>query len=152
MRHIYQIVLLFCLCAYTNLYAQQNDNNHRVCIEEQSGQAAQLYGSNSDYTESTIVISTAVVWNSNQQIYDDIIIANGGQLTIQGNTQMAGSSNLTVNSGGKLIVNGGNLSNVNLILNTGSSLEMINGGILESRSGFSAPLGVSVVITDGRIS
>lgn len=152
MRHIYQIVLLSCLCAYTNLYAQQNDNNHSACIEEQSGQAAQLYESNSDNAESTMVISTAVVWNSNQQIYDDIIIANGGQLTIQGNTQMMGSNIMTVQSGGKLIVDGGNLSNVDLTLNSGSSLEMINGGILESRSGFSAPVGASVVITEGKIS
>ncbi len=152
MRHISYYTLLARLCAYTNLYAQQNDDKHSACVEEQSGQTGLLYESYSNYTESTIVISTTVVWNTNQQIYDNIIIANGGQLTIQGNTQMMGSNNMTVQSGGKLIVDGGNLSNVDLTLNSGSSLEMINGGILESRSGFSVPVGASVVITEGKIS
>ena len=65
---------------------------------------------------------------------------------------MMGTTDVTVQSGGKLIIDSGNLSNVNLILNSGSSLEITNGGVLESRSGFSAPVGATVVITNGKIS
>ena len=151
MGHVKGFLLSACLFSFTTIYAQQN-NDMYSSFEVQLEPTGQQNGSYSNYTESTVVISTIVVWSANQQIYDDIVISSGGQLTIQGSTEMMGTTDVTVQSGGKLVIDSGNLSNVNLILNSGSSLEITNGGVLESRSGFSAPVGATVVITNGKIS
>ena len=58
---------------------------------------------------------------------------------------------MTVEAGGKLIVDGGKLSNVNLELMPGSILQIMNGGIIETRHGFTAPVGVKVEISHGKI-
>ena len=52
---------------------------------------------------------------------------------------------------GKLVIDGGKLSNAELVLKPGASLQIVNGGIIETRSGFVAPLGVSVEIDNGQI-
>ena len=64
---------------------------------------------------------------------------------------MMGNSRVIVESGGKLIIDGGTLSNVDLLLRTGASLQIINGGIIETRNGFEAPVGTLVNIEHGKI-
>ena len=58
---------------------------------------------------------------------------------------------MIVESGGKLIIDGGTLSNVDLVLKTGVSLQIVNGGILDTRNGFEAPVGVCVDVENGKI-
>ena len=53
--------------------------------------------------------------------------------------------------GGKLIIDGGTLSNVDLLLKAGASLQIINDGIIVTRNGFEAPIGVKVEIINGKI-
>ena len=48
------------------------------------------------------------------------------------NIEMMGNSKVIVESGGSLIISGGTLSNVDLVLKPGSSLQILNGGILET--------------------
>jgi hypothetical protein len=74
-----------------------------------------------------------------------------GTTAVQSNVYMRGNSDVIVESGGKLIINGGKLSNANLVLKPGSSLQIINDGIIETRNGFVAPVGVLVDIGNGRI-
>lgn len=62
-----------------------------------------------------------------------------------------GNSRVIVESGGTLIISGGTLSNVDLVLKPGATLRIINGGIIETRSGFETPVGVVVYIDDGQI-
>ena len=64
---------------------------------------------------------------------------------------MGGSGTLTVESGGKLIIDGGTLTNAKLDFKPGSALRIINNGIIETRNGFKAPVGVKVDITHGKI-
>ena len=87
----------------------------------------------------------------NQFIYGNVHITGTGQLTIYGNIETSGKCPLTVEAGGKLIVDGGKLSNVNLELMPGSILQIMNGGIIETRHGFTAPVGVKVEISHGKI-
>jgi len=101
--------------------------------------------------EGLLVIPEARTMITNQQLYSNIRITNSGQLTVQSEVEMIGNSRLIVESGGKLIINGGTLSNVNLVLKPGATLRIINGGILDSRNAFEAPTGAIVDIQYGQI-
>lgn len=101
--------------------------------------------------EGLLVIPEARTMITNQQLYSNIRITNSGQLTVQSEVEMMGNSRLIVESGGKLIINGGTLSNVNLVLKPGATLRIINGGILDSRNAFEAPTGAIVDIQYGQI-
>lgn len=92
-----------------------------------------------------------MVMAANEQLYSNVHIKNTGQLTIQGDIELMGNSRVIVEMGGKLIVDGGTMSNVDLVLKAGASLRIINGGILETRNGFYAPVGSSVEIIEGKI-
>lgn len=89
--------------------------------------------------------------NTDQQIYCNIRITSTGQLTIQNDVELMGNSQVIVESGGKLIISGGTLSNVDLVLKSGATLQIINNGILETRNGFEAPIGAIVDIQYGQI-
>ena len=80
-----------------------------------------------------------------------IYIAGSGQLTIQSNIELMGNSSVIVEAGGKLIIDGGTLSNVDLVLKAGATLQLKNGGILETRNGFDAPVGAIVNMEYGQI-
>ena len=101
--------------------------------------------------EGLLVIPTEMVMTANEQLYSNVHIKNTGQLTIQGDIELMGNSRVIVEMGGKLIVDGGTMSNVDLVLKAGASLRIINGGILETRNGFYAPVGSSVEIIEGKI-
>jgi hypothetical protein len=58
---------------------------------------------------------------------------------------------MIVEPGGQLKIEGGRLSNVDLVLKPGAILEIIEGGILDTRNGFEAPSGASVFIDNGKI-
>lgn len=101
--------------------------------------------------EGLLVIRSDSTINTNQQLYSNIRITNNAQLCIQGNVELMGNSRVIVESGGVLIINGGTMSNVNLILKTGASLRLINGGVIVTQNGFKAPLGTTIDIINGQI-
>lgn len=51
----------------------------------------------------------------------------------------------------ELIIDGGKLSNAKLDLKPGATLRIINNGIIETRNGFTAPVGAIVEISHGKI-
>ena len=89
--------------------------------------------------------------DKNGQLWGIIRVKNSGQLTIQGNLEHRGNGILTVESGGKLIIDGGKLINANLDLKPGATLRIINNGTIETRNGFTAPVGAKVEISHGKI-
>ena len=89
--------------------------------------------------------------NADQQLYSNIRITSRGQFIIQSDVELMGNSRMIVDSGGKLIINGGSLSNVDLVLKPGASLQIINNGIIETRNGFNAPVGAIVNVAYGQI-
>ena len=56
-------------------------------------------------------ITTSTTWNQKKHIYSDVIIDSLATLTITDTLYIAGGSRLIVRPGGKLIVNGGTLTN-----------------------------------------
>ena len=101
--------------------------------------------------EGTLYVSKNCVLSNNEYIYGNIHIIGTGQLTISSNIETSGICPLTVDAGGKLIINGGKLSNANLDIKPGATLKIMNGGIIETRHGFKAPIGVKVEIIHGMI-
>ena len=101
--------------------------------------------------EGLLIIPTPRTMTDDEQLYSNIRILGTGQLTIQGEIEQMGNSQVIVEPGGKLIIDGGTLSKVDLVLKPGSSLRIINGGIIETRNGFKAPVGALVNIENGKI-
>lgn len=101
--------------------------------------------------EGLLVIRMTKAMNTDQELYSNIRIANNGQLIVQSNIELKGNSQVIVESGGQLIIDGGTLSNVDLDLKAGSTLRIINGGVIDTSNGFRAPLGAIVDVVYGQI-
>lgn len=109
-------------------------------------------GTGQQSIEGLQIIQGRKTWNTDMQLYSNIRIVNGGVLTVKGHLDMFGSSTIIVESGGRLTVNGGTISNVNIDLKAGSTLRIINNGKLETQKEFTAPLGALVDVVYGQIS
>ena len=108
-------------------------------------------GTGVETMEGLLFVPAISTMNTNQQIHSNIRITNTGQLTIQSDIEMMGNSRVIVESGGNLIIDGGIFSNVELTLKPGASLRIINGGIIETRKDFIAPVGATVNVVHGKI-
>lgn len=82
-----------------------------------------------------------------------IVVPNGCTLTIAGGLMCTGTTTITVEAGGNLIIDGGVLANANLILSSSSRVRIKNDGTVYMRKDhdFSAPLGCVVEIEKGTI-
>lgn len=101
--------------------------------------------------EGLLIIPSAQTITTDQQLFSSIRIKNSGQLTIQSNVELMGNSRIMVEPGGKLIIDGGILSNVELVLKPGAFFQIINNGIMENRNGFIVPIGAIVDVENGQI-
>ena len=101
--------------------------------------------------EGLLIIRVDSTMSADQQLYSNIRITSSGQLTIQSDIELMGNSSVIVEPGGMLVIDGGTLSNVELVLKPGASLQIINNGILETRNGFTAPVGTIVDVEYGQI-
>jgi hypothetical protein len=102
-----------------------------------------------------LLVSTTTTLSAADLYYSDIRIINNGQLTVQDNIEIQNNRTIIIDSGGKLIIDGGKLTNVNIVQNAGSTLIIKNGGILGSTSSFcqvSINAGGNLVIDDGVLS
>lgn len=101
--------------------------------------------------EGLLIIPAERTMTTDEQFYGNIRVKGTGLLNIQSDIEMMGKSCIIVESGGKLIIDGGKLSNTELILKPESFLQIKNGGIVETRNGFKAPVGAKVLISKGKI-
>jgi hypothetical protein len=101
--------------------------------------------------EGLLIIHNTRTMTTSRQLYSNIRILSTGQLTIQSDIELMGNSKVIVEAGGKLIIDGGTLSNIDIDLKVGATLRIINGGVMESRKGFKAPVGAKVEIIQGKI-
>ena len=83
----------------------------------------------------------------------NIRIVNGGHLRITSITTLWNESQITVENGGTLTIDGGTLNNARITFNIGSILNIQNGGIVKKAADedFYVPVGTSVNITSGKI-
>ncbi len=96
-----------------------------------------------------VIKDTITISNTDCQ-YCHVKISGPGLVTVQSTINMNDRS-VIVDSGGKLIVDGGTLNNVNMTLKPGSSLLITNGGIIRTSHGFAAPVGATVTVLHGKI-
>lgn len=122
---------------------------HRLsCWLDSLGEVAHI---RTETMEGTLYVSKPCSLTRNEYIYGNIHITETGRLTITSNIESSGVCPFIVDAGGKLIVDGGKLSNVNLELKPGATLRILNGGVIETRNGFTAPVGAIVEISHGKI-
>lgn len=101
--------------------------------------------------DGLLVVKNETSISANEQLYFNILVKGSGQLTIQSDVTLMGNSRIIVESGGSLVIDGGNLSNAEIELKPGSSLRIINNGIIDTRNGFEVPIGAIVDATYGQI-
>lgn len=101
--------------------------------------------------EGLLVVSSSFTMDTDTQVYGNILITNTGTLTIQSDIELMGNSCVIVESGGSLIVDGGTLTNVDIILKEGASLQITHNGTIEIRETFDAQIGAMVDIVYGKI-
>ena len=101
--------------------------------------------------EGLQIIEGRKTWTEDMELYCNIRVISGAVFSVKGHLQMKGSSTIIVESGGRLTVNGGTISNVNIDLKVGSTLKIVNNGKIETQNGFVAPVGAEVIINYGQI-
>lgn len=103
---------------------------------------------------TSIVISNGVTYNTNNTISTDIDIVAGGTLTIKATTTMANGTKVTVYSGGMLVIDGGELLNADIVMQSGSELRVKNDGLinLASNAALEIPAGAVSTISNGTIN
>jgi hypothetical protein len=63
------------------------------------------------YSTTPLFISTNTTWDVKMKFYQDIVIESGATLTITCSLEMVSDAKIVVNPGGKLIIDGGTLTN-----------------------------------------
>ncbi len=101
-----------------------------------------------------IYINSDSICSNRKFIYNHTIIQNGGCLTLQEHTTMYNNTTLTIQNGGKLVIDASILQNAKIIMESGSNLEIINGGSINicSNEEFSVPLGAKLNLVNGNIN
>lgn len=101
-----------------------------------------------------IIISSLVEYNTVMNPSHNIRIVNGGQLRITDTTTLQKNAQIIVENGGVLTIDGGILSKARITLCAGSTLLMQNEGTINMAAGehFLAPVGASVIISNGKIN
>ena len=101
--------------------------------------------------DGLLVIPTTKTITIDEQLYCNILIKNTGHLIIESDVEIKGNGRIIVEPDGWLSIDGGTLSNADIVLKSGATLEIMNGGILETRNGFEVPVGAVVYIDEGQI-
>lgn len=102
---------------------------------------------------STLHITGITSFNSRQSIYSHINIASNASLTVQDILNLFGRVTITIESGGELVIDGGVITNANVIILAGGKLTIKNNGkmVMRTKTDFHAPVGAFVVIEHGEI-
>ena len=101
--------------------------------------------------QGLFVVSDSIIIETDLNLKCNIKVVAEGCLVIQGSVEMSNKTKVFVESGGVLLIDGGLLSNVTLELKSGSTLKIINGGVLDTLTEFVAPIGAQVLIKYGQI-
>lgn len=112
----------------------------------------------------TLAVSPVTTWiiDSNEEYnttdnytYPNIVITQNGTLTIRNSSMlMKRNSIIRVQNGGKLIINGGRISDANIIVENGGNLIIDNGGLvkLQHNGQLQTQIGAVLLINNGEIN
>ena len=103
--------------------------------------------------EPVLNITGNTIYTTRQSKYSHIVISNGATLTIKNILNLFGRVTITVQTGGKLVIDGGVVTNTAINLAQGSQLRITNGGklVMRTNTDFEAPSGAVVEIEQGEI-
>lgn len=112
------------------------------------------YGNLTDISANEIIVSSLVEYSTIINRSHNIRIKNGGVLNISNTTTLQNNSQIIVESGRELTVDGGTLNEARITLYAGSTLNIQNDGTISMATGedFSAPIGASVNLLNGKIN
>lgn len=115
-----------------------------------------MYGHLEDLTlrlQDTIYIEHDTIWNSHSFVYNPVVIRGNAKLTLCDTTHVYTNAEWIVESGSKIIINGGVLQNSFITFATGSEMEIINNGKIEvaEEKRLKIPLGSKTEIYYGKI-
>lgn len=102
--------------------------------------------------EGLMVVSDTLNFAISDSIHSNFKVVSGGRINVFASTSLLGNSYIIVQNGGLLVIDGCTLYNADIRLEQGASLKIINGGVIQCRNGFYAPLGVNIEIDEGKIS
>ena len=112
----------------------------------------------------TLTVTPAVTWYINSNVnhnatdgftYPNIVILQDGTLTITDAAMtMKRNATIRVQSGGKLVINGGQIIEANIIVESGGTLIINNGGLIQLRHNgqYLTQIGAKVSINNGKIN
>lgn len=103
------------------------------------------YGNLSTLTNE-LVISSLVDYNTVRNIRHNNRITNGGHLCITNTTTLRNAAQIIVENGGVLTIDGGTLNNARLSFNTGSTLNIQNGGTIRKAAGQDLVVSIGTVV------
>ena len=100
-----------------------------------------------------LLISGNTTYTTREEKYTHIVITPNSKLTVKNILNLFGRVNIYIASGGQLIIDGGVVTNAEIIMSSGSQLTIENGGILVKRTNTSleAPLGAIIDVQHGKI-
>jgi hypothetical protein len=126
-----------------------DDSNYQYGPMDQYGNLEDLY----QRVSQNLNILQDTLMGNRQYVYTDVSVSNGATLTVTDTLTFYGQTELIVNPGCKLIIDGCELQNVDIDLRPSSQLIIRNGGVIVMREGvpFEAPVGAIVEITEGMI-
>ena len=100
----------------------------------------------------TIFITEQTNWNSENYVWQHVVIKNGGLLNISSNIKFYKGVNILVQNGGELNIDGGFLENVNIEIVSGGKLSLKNKGKIKKHKRFYTANGAIVRINNGLIN
>jgi hypothetical protein len=106
------------------------------------------------FDENPLIISSTVNWSTPQTVCSDIIVQNGGILTISSDILLSKVATLIIENGGTVIISGGHLNNGNIEIHNGGILSITNNGSIELTDGdeFKTDLGAILNLTYGSVN
>lgn len=96
-----------------------------------------------------IYIDRVIDWNTENFVYNHLLIESGGVLTVSAHVLRHRDSNITVKQGGTLIIDGGNLERGHIVVESGGHLVLKNGGTIQR--GIEIQRGGTLEIIEGQI-
>ena len=100
-----------------------------------------------------LVIENDSVFSTRQNLYSNIRILQNATMSVESVLNMFGNSTITIENGGKLVINGGVVTNTYIDMKVGSELLLENDGMVVCRTNsvFHAPFGSILNVVSGKI-
>ena len=101
--------------------------------------------------KDTIFITEPTDWNSENYIWQHIVVKSGAVLNVSSKVKFYKGVNILIENDGELNVDGGELENVNIEVSSGGSLQVKNKGVIKKYKYFHAADGATIKMANGVI-